>query len=154
MGLQHYTQDMSKIPLKYQKKMLFYTKYTHPTLICRGTHGRTDGRTDGRTHGCTHGKYLLNKYSGISSCSMGSTNQTAFHIFTCKSKKLLIDNISDMSTIFFRTLDGKTRKQFTVMWGSLTLTLTLTPSGLQTAPLAVAEALSQQKMVPTPPHSI
>ncbi len=25
--------------------MLFYTKYTHPTLICRGTHERTDGRT-------------------------------------------------------------------------------------------------------------
>ncbi len=33
--------------------VLFYTKYTHPTLICRGTdactHGRTDARTDGRT---------------------------------------------------------------------------------------------------------
>jgi hypothetical protein len=53
MGLQHYTQDMSKIPLKYHKKVLFYTKYTHPTLICRGTDGRTDGRTDAR-------KYLLN----------------------------------------------------------------------------------------------
>ncbi len=52
MGLQHYTQDMSKIPLKYHKKVLFYTKYTHPTLICRGTDGCMDGRTDG--------KYLLN----------------------------------------------------------------------------------------------
>ncbi len=41
MGLQYYTQDMSKIPLKYHKRVLFYTKYTHPTLIC-GTHGRTD----------------------------------------------------------------------------------------------------------------
>jgi len=50
MGFQHYTQDMSKIPLKYHKKVLFYTKYTHPTLICRGTHGRLDARTDGRTH--------------------------------------------------------------------------------------------------------
>jgi len=46
MGLQHYTLDMSKIPLKYHKKVLFYTKYTHPTLIWRGTHGRTDGRTE------------------------------------------------------------------------------------------------------------
>ena len=42
MGLQYYTQDMSKIPLKYHKKVLFYTKYTHPTLICRGTDGRTE----------------------------------------------------------------------------------------------------------------
>jgi hypothetical protein len=57
MGLQHYTQDMSKIPLKYHKKVLFYTKYTHPTLICRGTDARTDGR-----------------HSGISSCSLGSTD--------------------------------------------------------------------------------
>ena len=48
---QNYTQDMSKIPLKYHKKVLFYTKYTHPTHICRGT--------DGRTHGRTVGKYLL-----------------------------------------------------------------------------------------------
>ena len=43
MGLQHYTQDMSRIPLKYHTNVLFYTKYTHPTLICRGTDGRTDG---------------------------------------------------------------------------------------------------------------
>jgi hypothetical protein len=56
MGLQHNTQDMSKIPLKYNKKVLFYTKYTHPMLIGRGT----DGRTDARTHGRTDGKYLLN----------------------------------------------------------------------------------------------
>jgi hypothetical protein len=52
MGLQHYTQDMSKIPLKYHINVLFYTKYTHPTLICRGTDARTHARTDG--------KYLLN----------------------------------------------------------------------------------------------
>ncbi len=49
MGLQHYTQDMSRIPLKYHINVLFYRKYTHPTLICRGTDGRTHGRTDGRT---------------------------------------------------------------------------------------------------------
>ena len=42
MGLQHYTQDMSRIPLKYHINVLFYTKYTHPTLICRGTDGRTE----------------------------------------------------------------------------------------------------------------
>ena len=46
MGLQHYTQDMSRIPLKYHTNVLFYTKYTHPTLICRGTHARTDARTE------------------------------------------------------------------------------------------------------------
>ena len=61
MGLQHYTQDMSKIPIKYHKKVLFYTKYTHPTLICRGT--------DARTHGRTHGRKIFTQYSGISSCS-------------------------------------------------------------------------------------
>ena len=56
MGLQHYTQDMSKLPLKTNINVLFKRKYTHPTLICRGTDGRTDARTDGRTDG----KYLLN----------------------------------------------------------------------------------------------
>ena len=55
---------MSEIPLKYNKRVLFYTKYTHPTLICRGTDGRTHARTHGRTHGRT----------GISSCSLGSTD--------------------------------------------------------------------------------
>ena len=44
---------MSKIPLKYHINVLFYTKYTHPTLICRGTDARTHGRTDGRTDGWT-----------------------------------------------------------------------------------------------------
>jgi hypothetical protein len=66
MGLQHYTQDMSKITLKYHKKVMFYTKYTHPTLICRGTDGRTDGRT--------HARKIFTQYSGISSCSLGSTD--------------------------------------------------------------------------------
>ena len=64
MGLQHYTQDMSRIPLKYHTNVLFYTKYTHPTLICRGTDARTDaqthGCTDARTHGRTDRKSLLN----------------------------------------------------------------------------------------------
>jgi hypothetical protein len=49
MGLQHYTQDMSRIPLKYHTNVLFYTKYTHPTLICRGTDGWMHGRMDGRS---------------------------------------------------------------------------------------------------------
>ncbi len=48
--------------------MLFYTKYTHPTLICRGTDGRTDGRTDAQK--------IFTQYSGISSCSVGSTYKT------------------------------------------------------------------------------
>ena len=49
MGLQHYTQDMSEIPLKYHINVLFNTKYTHPTVICRGTDERTHARTHGRT---------------------------------------------------------------------------------------------------------
>jgi hypothetical protein len=41
---------MSRIPLKYHTNVLFYTKYTHPTLICGGQmHARMDGRTDGWT---------------------------------------------------------------------------------------------------------
>ena len=59
MGLQHYTQDMSRIPLKYHTNVLFYTKYTHPTLICRGIDARTDGRMDGRTDGRTENIYSI-----------------------------------------------------------------------------------------------
>ncbi len=50
---------MSKIPLKYNKKVLFYTKYTQPTLICRGTDARTDAQTDGRTDGRTENIYSI-----------------------------------------------------------------------------------------------
>jgi hypothetical protein len=46
MGLQDYTQDVSRIPLKYHLIILCYTRCTHPTLICRGTDTRTDGRTE------------------------------------------------------------------------------------------------------------
>ena len=70
MGLQHYTQDMNKIPLKYNINVLFYTKYIHPTLICRGTHACTHTRT----HGRTDRRKIFTQYSGISSCSEGSTN--------------------------------------------------------------------------------
>jgi hypothetical protein len=59
MGLQHYTQDMSRIPLKYHTNVLFFTKYTHPTLICRGTDARTDGRTHGRMDGWTENIYSI-----------------------------------------------------------------------------------------------
>jgi hypothetical protein len=60
MGLQHYTQDMSRIPLKYHTNVLFYTKYTHPTLICRGrTDARTDGRTDRKIYSIFRDKLLL-----------------------------------------------------------------------------------------------
>ncbi len=52
---------MSRIPLEYHTNVLFYTKYTHPTLICRGTDGRMDGRTE-----------IFTQYSGISSYSQGS----------------------------------------------------------------------------------
>jgi len=79
MGLQHYTQDMSKIPLKYHKKVLFYTKYTHPTLICRGTHGRTDGRTKNIT-----------QYSGISSCSLGTTDYAVILTIRIKPSELAL----------------------------------------------------------------
>jgi hypothetical protein len=37
---------MSKIPLTYHTNIKFYTQYTHPTLICRGTDACTDGRTE------------------------------------------------------------------------------------------------------------
>ncbi len=37
---------MSRIPLTYYTNIKFYTQYTHPTLICRGTDERTDGRTE------------------------------------------------------------------------------------------------------------
>ncbi len=33
---------MSRIVLKYHTNIKFYTQYTHPTLICRGTDGRTE----------------------------------------------------------------------------------------------------------------
>ena len=56
MGLQHYTQDMSKLPLKTNINVWFKRKNTHPTLICRGTDGRTDGRTHGRTDARTDGR--------------------------------------------------------------------------------------------------
>jgi hypothetical protein len=39
---------MSRIPLKYHTNIKFYTQYTHPTLICRGTNPQTDARMDGR----------------------------------------------------------------------------------------------------------
>ena len=66
MGFQQFTQDMSKIPLKNNINVLFYTKYTHPTLICRGTDALTHARTDGQK--------IFTQYSGISSCSLGSTD--------------------------------------------------------------------------------
>jgi hypothetical protein len=71
MGLQHYTQDMSRILLKYHINVLFYTKYTHPTLICRGMDARTDIRMDGQK--------IFTQYSGISSCSLGSTYNMGNH---------------------------------------------------------------------------
>ncbi len=37
---------MTQIPLKYHTNKKFYTKYTHPTPICRGTDGQTDGRME------------------------------------------------------------------------------------------------------------
>ena len=39
-------KDMSGIPLTYHTNIKFYTQYTHPTLICRGTDARTNGRTE------------------------------------------------------------------------------------------------------------
>ncbi len=37
---------MSRIPLIYHTNIKFYTQYTHPTLICKGTDTHTDGRTE------------------------------------------------------------------------------------------------------------
>ncbi len=82
MGLQHYNQDMSKIPIKYNINVLF-TQSIHTLRLSVGgrtdgrTHGRMDGWTDARTHGRTdgrtHGRKIFTQYSGISSCSVGST---------------------------------------------------------------------------------
>ncbi len=44
---------MSKLPLKYNKKVLFYTKI-HTLRLSVG--GLMDGQKDGRTHGRTHGR--------------------------------------------------------------------------------------------------
>jgi hypothetical protein len=46
---------MSRIPLIYHTNKKFYTQYTHPTLICRGT----DARTHARTNGCTENIYSI-----------------------------------------------------------------------------------------------
>jgi hypothetical protein len=50
---------MSRIPLKYHTNVLFYTKYTHPTPICRGADARMDGRTDARRDGWTENIYSI-----------------------------------------------------------------------------------------------
>jgi hypothetical protein len=61
MGLQHYNQDMSKIPIKYNINVLFTQSIRTLRLSVGGrTDGRTDGRTHGRTDGRTDGKYLIN----------------------------------------------------------------------------------------------
>jgi hypothetical protein len=59
MGLQHYTQDMTRIPLKYHTNVLFYTKYTHPMLICRGADAQAEGRMHGWTDGRTENIYSI-----------------------------------------------------------------------------------------------
>jgi len=56
MGLQHYNQDMSKIPIKYNINVLF-TQSIHTLRLSVG--GRTDGRTDARTHGRTENIYSI-----------------------------------------------------------------------------------------------
>ena len=92
MGLQHYTQDTSEIPLKYHKRVLFYTKYTHPTLICGGTDGRK----------------IFTQYSGISSCSLGSMDILNFlvelsHIKSCR----IFQQIFGRKKSFFSTKEYK-----------------------------------------------
>jgi hypothetical protein len=49
---------MNKIPLKNNINVLFYTKYTHPTLICRGTHACTEACTE-NIHSIFRDKLLL-----------------------------------------------------------------------------------------------
>jgi hypothetical protein len=50
---------MSRIPLKYHTNVLFYTKYTHPMLICRGTDARRHACTEGRMDGWTENIYSI-----------------------------------------------------------------------------------------------
>jgi hypothetical protein len=66
MGLQHYNQDMSKIPIKYNINVLF-TQSIHTLRLSVG------GRTHARMHGRMDGRKIFTQYSGISSCSVGST---------------------------------------------------------------------------------
>ncbi len=47
------------------------------------THGRTDGRADGRTDGRMDGGKIFTQYSGISSCSVGSTYMSEATFFAC-----------------------------------------------------------------------
>jgi hypothetical protein len=63
---------MSKIPLKYNINVLFYTKYTHPTLICRGTDGRTDGHTE-NIYSIFRDKLLLLGEHGLRGFVVGRT---------------------------------------------------------------------------------
>ena len=56
MGLQHYTQDMSKIPIKYKINVLF-TRSIHTVRLSVG--GRTDGWTDAWTDGRTENIYSI-----------------------------------------------------------------------------------------------
>ena len=113
MGLQHYTQDMSKLTLKYNINVLFYTKYTHPMLICRGTdartHGRTDARTDGRTDGRTENIYstfrdkllLLGEHGYEPSSRVGIT------ITVNGSYRMLMDSLSMCSnSLYMSKMDG------------------------------------------------
>jgi len=60
MGLQHYTQNMSTIPLKYKKKCCF-THNIHTLRLSVGgqTDARTDTRTDGRTHARAENIYSI-----------------------------------------------------------------------------------------------
>jgi len=74
MGLQHYTQDMSRIPLKYHTNVLFYTKYTHPTLICRGTDGQKEN-----IYSIFRDKLLLLGEHGFSSFQVFASEKFADH---------------------------------------------------------------------------
>jgi len=75
MGLQHYTQDMSIIPLKYKKKCCF-THNIHTLRLSVG--GHTDGHMDARK--------IFTQYSGISSCSVGSTNWSVLKLQHVKDR--------------------------------------------------------------------
>ena len=100
MGLQHYTWDMSRIPLKYHTNVLFYTKYTHPALICRGTEGRTDGHTDGRTENIysifRDKLLLLGEHVYTWKMTWKSQTHSAFGIF------LNLEKFPGISTLFLK----------------------------------------------------
>ena len=95
MGLQHYTQDKSKIPLKYHINVMFCTKYTHPMLICRGADARTHRHTE-NIYSIIRDKLLLlgehGKHTPTMAAAIALPQQSA-NMISDKSMLLKVEDI-------------------------------------------------------------